>query len=178
VRSLGENDGTPPRWRLRALLPALLCALAGGSLTFCQCPVPVADPPRTALRPRYVLVSVVGQPLPVVITESGATRVRLLADTLLFAIGADSTRGTYTETVVLGVRDASGVETVSRTVSPTREWTRPAATGPLALPAFDGGRTAPTSVMATPFEDTARGGGPWGLSVETAGNRVYLFDAR
>ena len=78
-------------------------------------------------------------------------RVRLLADTLAFTVTApDTSRGTYTETVVLGVRDASGAESVSRTVSAAREWTRP-PNAQLTLAAFSGGG-AITRADASPFE--------------------------
>ena len=172
------------RWRARAALPALLCALGGGAIScFGDCwpttspPEPPPAPPT--LRPRYVLVRAGSQTLPAVLAETGTVRVRLLADTLVFTITTpDTSRGTYTETVVIGTRDASGVETVSRTVSPTREWTRP-PNASLLLPAFGAGG-AVLQANASPFEAfTAPGAATTPqLSVFTTDGRTFLFEAR
>lgn len=165
-----------PRWRARALVPALLCAISGGALScFGDCP-PTTSPPGTpppALRPRYVLVRAANQALPAVLAESATLRVRLLADTLAFTITADTTRGTFTETVVVAVRDASGAETVTRTVSAAREWTRPPSSS-LTLAAFSGGG-ATTRADASPFEVS---GTPPQLSVFTSDGRIFSFEAR
>ena len=184
MRALDEHGGTGPRrrarWRARALIPALLAAVGGGSLScFGDCPPTTAPPPRQAeapLRPRYVLVRAGNLAPPAVLAEGPGVRIRLLADTLHFTLGADSTRGTYTETVVLGVLEASGGETISRTVSPSRAWTRP-ANGPLTLAAFSGG--GPVVVAnGSPFEFTGPGGTPPQLNLVAVDGRVFSFEAR
>jgi hypothetical protein len=179
MRALGEAGRAGGRWRARALIPALLCAVGGGALScFGDCPPntePVTPPPRAPLRPRYVLVTAGGRAIPAVLAEGGGMRVRLLADTLLFTIGADSTRGTYTETVVLGVLDGSGAERVSRTVSPSGNWTR-TQDGQFTLSALSGGGpTAPAN--GSLFEN----GGAVKVSVLslfTGDARNYGFEAR
>jgi hypothetical protein len=181
VRALDEHGGTRPRWRARALIPALLAAIGGGSLScFGDCwpntTAPGPIPPAPALRPRYVLVRAGNQSLPAVLAETPTLRVRLLADTLVFTVGAaDSTRGTYTETLVLGMRDASGVETPTRTVSAPREWTRPRGDGQITLAGFAGGGTA-TTASATSFEAGGTAGSQ--LSVFTPDGRLFSFEAR
>jgi hypothetical protein len=183
VRVAPARGAPVPRWRARAVLPALLCALAGGALScFGDC-LPTTEPPPpsppSTLRPRYVLVRAGNQPLPAVLAESSTLRVRLLADTLLFTITApDTSRGTFTETVVLAVRDAAGVETVSRTVSAAREWTRP-PNASITLSALSAGGVT-TSANATPFDLGAAGGvtPPPQLSVFTPDGRVFTFEAR
>lgn len=164
---------------MRKLVPTLLCAVGALSLTVCDCPLTTDVAPVTApapLRPRYVLVRAGNLALPAVLAEGPGVRVRLLADTLHFTRGADSTRGSYTETIVLGTLDASGVETVSRTVSTSRQWTRP-ADGPLTLPAFSGGGSV-VSANGSPFEITGPGAMPPQLSLVTTDGRVFSFEAR
>jgi hypothetical protein len=99
----------------------------------------VPGAPTPTLRPRYVLTSVNGVALPFTIS-SGATRVRLLADTLVFTgAGTPPTEtGTYVEVRTIGTTQGTGAEVVTRTTSPARPWRRGQLYAQLLLEEFVG----------------------------------------
>jgi hypothetical protein len=103
---------------------------------------PVVEPPEMptpVLRPRYVLTSVNGTALPFTIT-GGPTRVRLLADTLVFSGAGEppAVSGTYVEVRTIGTTQGTGAEVVTTTTSPPKSWRRGTVYAQLLLAGFLG----------------------------------------
>lgn len=140
------------RRRTRALLPLAACALSVAAISCVGDCWPNTSPrvdvppgPTPLLAARYVATFVNGAALPYTISgAAGGSRVRLLADTLLFT-GAGTppaASGTYVEIRVLGTTQGTGPEVVTATTSSARAWRRGTAYALLLLDDFAGLATA------------------------------------
>ncbi|AHG88963.1 hypothetical protein J421_1426 [Gemmatirosa kalamazoonensis] len=135
-----EHDGDLAHAERRRVVPLVVSAfIAAGLSCSGNCP-PVTEVPRV-LAPRYRLVqSATGQLPPVVLSDDGQRRVRLLGDTLVFTPSGSAAlpRGTYVEILVLGVRDGTADEVATRTVSGARAYTLVSSDSLYALSEFPG----------------------------------------
>jgi hypothetical protein len=162
------------RWHARRVLPSLLCAIMAAGLS-CEgdCVDGALAPlPPVPVHERYVLTRYGPGPVPATVTDVGTVRVRILADTLLITGTLAGSSGTYIEILVLGTTLGTAAETVARTTSSSRAWTR-TARDQISFSSFGGGG-ALASVTATLSELSGDGQ----LGIRTADDRTYVFESR
>jgi hypothetical protein len=164
------------QWRPRAAVPLLVCVVAGVGLS-CEgdCLPGTTGPGPSFLEPRYVLAAYQNQPPPAVISDDGQRRVRLLTDTLLFTPSGTPppANGTYVEILVLGVRQGTGAEVVTRTVSAPRPFTTGTPSFTIVLTGFTGAGAQGAAVLDLTNPSTGRPG--QNANVTGADGRRYVY---
>ena len=159
----------PHRDRSRAVRRARRVVLAGVTcIAVPGCSLLTSSEEKLDLAKLYVLTSIDGQPLPVVVENGATRRVRMLADTLYFSPGEITASGQYFEDQRLAASDGASPEAVQHITTTRDVYRRDMGSNDVILPTFYGGR-ATGKIVPGPGRGT--------LHMKDARGRTWSFDA-